>query len=550
MNRKRIILINIIIALVSMVLFVPFLGGVRLFDWDEINFAESAREMIITGDYLTVRINFLPFWEKPPLFIWLQVLSMRIFGINEFAARFPNAVCGIITLLIIFNIGRKLYNEKFGWIWIMTYAGSILPFFYFKSGIIDPWFNLLIFLGIYQFILYTQNRKVVSVFLSAAFIGLAILTKGPVALLIFILTAGIYWLSVRFRTIITLRDALIFLLVMIFTGGFWFILQIAHGNFSVIADFVEYQIRLFRTEDAGHGGFAFYHFLVLLIGVFPASVFALKGFMMLRHDNTVQRNYHKWMLILFWVVLILFTIVKTKIVHYSSLCYFPFTFIGARVILHHLEQRSQFPKWIVTGVIALGAMIAILIAVLPYLGHFKDQIAGSSLIADDFAKNIIMAEVGWRGYESVTGLVLMAGLISFFIFHIKSRHARAVVSLFTASFLSILLTILMYTSRMEQYSQGAAMDFFQDVSDKDAYVETLGYKSYAHLFYAEKKIPENPHSYEKDWLLTGDIDKNVYFSAKITSKDKILEKYPGLKLLYEKNGYIYLLREKTVGLND
>jgi 4-amino-4-deoxy-L-arabinose transferase-like glycosyltransferase len=59
---------------------------------DEINFAESAREMIVTGDYSKVQINFNPFWEKPPLFIWMQVLSMKIFGINEFAARFPNAV--------------------------------------------------------------------------------------------------------------------------------------------------------------------------------------------------------------------------------------------------------------------------------------------------------------------------------------------------------------------------------------------------------------------------------------------------------------------------
>ena len=126
-------------------MFIPFLGGVHLFDWDEINFAESAREMIATGDYLTVLFNFLPFHEKPPLFIWMQVLSMKLFGVNEFAARFPNAICGIVTLLVLFNIGRKLRNNLFGVLWVMAYAGSVLPFFYFKSGIIDPWFNLLSF---------------------------------------------------------------------------------------------------------------------------------------------------------------------------------------------------------------------------------------------------------------------------------------------------------------------------------------------------------------------------------------------------------------------
>ena len=82
-----------LIILFGLLFYVPFLGGVHLFDWDEINFAESAREMIISGNYLNVQINFQPFWEKPPLFIWIQVLSMKIFGINEFAARFPNALC-------------------------------------------------------------------------------------------------------------------------------------------------------------------------------------------------------------------------------------------------------------------------------------------------------------------------------------------------------------------------------------------------------------------------------------------------------------------------
>ena len=45
----------------ALLLFIPFLGGLHLFDWDEINFAESAREMILTGDYLTVQIDFIPF---------------------------------------------------------------------------------------------------------------------------------------------------------------------------------------------------------------------------------------------------------------------------------------------------------------------------------------------------------------------------------------------------------------------------------------------------------------------------------------------------------
>jgi 4-amino-4-deoxy-L-arabinose transferase-like glycosyltransferase len=109
----------IAVALLAAILFIPFLGQVHLFDWDEVNFAESAREMLVTGDYFRVQINYLPFWEKPPLFFWLQAASMSIFGINEFAARFPNAVCGILTLSLLFYIGKRTFSSRFAWLWVL-----------------------------------------------------------------------------------------------------------------------------------------------------------------------------------------------------------------------------------------------------------------------------------------------------------------------------------------------------------------------------------------------------------------------------------------------
>src|SRR5437870_5207659 len=89
---------SLLIIAVGALFLLPFLGAVHLFDWDEINFAESAREMITSGNYARVQIDYQPFREKPPLFFWLQAASMHAFGINEFAARFPDAIVGIITM--------------------------------------------------------------------------------------------------------------------------------------------------------------------------------------------------------------------------------------------------------------------------------------------------------------------------------------------------------------------------------------------------------------------------------------------------------------------
>jgi 4-amino-4-deoxy-L-arabinose transferase-like glycosyltransferase len=117
MNRLSDIKIYLLIVIVSSLLFIPFLGGVHLFDWDEINFAEAAREMIVTQNYTRVMIDYEPFWEKPPLFIWMQVASMKFFGINEFAARFPNAIVGILSLLLLYALGKKMYDRQFGLLW-------------------------------------------------------------------------------------------------------------------------------------------------------------------------------------------------------------------------------------------------------------------------------------------------------------------------------------------------------------------------------------------------------------------------------------------------
>lgn len=133
---------------IAAIFFIPFIGNVHLFDWDEINFAEIAREMHISGHYIEPQINFQPFLEKPPLFFWLQSICMHVFGVNEFAARLPNAMLGVIQLPLLYQLGQRLRGALFARLWVLVYFGTLLPHLYFKSGIIDPWFNFFIFSSI------------------------------------------------------------------------------------------------------------------------------------------------------------------------------------------------------------------------------------------------------------------------------------------------------------------------------------------------------------------------------------------------------------------
>jgi 4-amino-4-deoxy-L-arabinose transferase-like glycosyltransferase len=547
MNILRRTSINeIIIVIAGAVLFIPFLGGVHLFDWDEINFAESAREMIVTGDYLTVQINFQPFWEKPPLFIWLQVLSMHIFGINEFAARFPNAVCGIFTLLLLYKAGKKVYDDSFGALWVLVYTCSILPFFYLKSGIIDPWFNFFIFAGLLQFIFFLDEQKRRKrwshLLLSSVAFGLAALTKGPVAILLFGLTVGIYWILNKFRMKISFTQIFVYLVVLITVGGLWFIIQMMVGHFDVLKDFFIYQMRLFKSPDAGHGGFFLYHVVVLFFGVFPASVFALKGFRRSYYDDPFQKRIKYWMIILFFVVLIVFSIVRTKIVHYSSLCYFPLTFMGAYVISKILRERIHDYKWLNWIYAIIGILYGMFSVSLPFLMINKEWIIRKNWIQDEFAIANLRAPVHWSGYESVIGIIFIAGIIMI-MFFFKKKRKLAYISVFINMLIFILLNILIITPKVEQYSQNALIEFCKERESEDCYVETLGMKSYAHLFYTKKQVPQNKNSYDIDWLLTGQIDKPVYFILRNRSEERFREIYPHLEFYREKNGYVFLKRE-------
>ncbi|MDX2444515.1 MAG: glycosyltransferase family 39 protein [Bacteroidales bacterium] len=537
-----------LIALVGIVLFIPFLGAVHLFDWDEINFAESAREMIVTKDYLTVQINYFAFWEKPPLFIWMQVLSMKIFGVNEFAARFPNAIGGIITLVVLYSIGKKLYNARFGILWTLVYAGSLLPHLYFKSGIIDPWFNLFIFLGIYYMISYVdqkvKQKQTINIVLSATFIGLGILTKGPVALLIFGL-ATLVWLiySGQWRSVFNFKFFVLYIPILTLVGGFWFILQILDGRSDVLVDFVQYQLRLFKEEDAGHGGFLLYHFVVLFFGVFPASIFALKAFRKFTDDSNLQKLFRNWMMITFWVVLILFTIVNTKIVHYSSMCYFPLTYLATFAIYKMINGQLSWPGWAKTLLIIITFLEGSLLILVQVFIHYKDRIIASGAIKDDFAVANMQAEVHWSGFEFLIGVLLIAGIL-FSIFYYKKNIALQVTGVFISSLLFTSLTMLIIVPKVEQYSQNAAIEFYENISSEDCYVQTWGYKSYAQYFYAKKPQPEDSRSQDLEWLLSGNVDKTVYIVTKNIRESKFTKENPNFSRLYEKNGFVFFVRSE------
>ena len=245
------------------------------------------------------------------------------------------------------------------------------------------------------------------------------------------------------------------------------------------------------------------------------------------------------MWIMFWVVLILFSIVKTKIVHYSSVCYFPLTYLAA-LQLYRLEKGYVQVKKVVVGLLLfIGTVWAILIIALPIAGINKQQLV--PLFDDPFAVGNLQANVPWNYAECLYGIVYLIG-IWVAVLMMRKHFKKGIMTLCILQLLMIQVTVLHITPKIEGYSQKAAIDFFESMQGKDVYVKVLGYKSYAQLFYTQKLPPANKNYYNEDWLLTGPVDKPTYFVCKVIAADKY-KAMPQLEVIQEKNGFVFFKRK-------
>jgi 4-amino-4-deoxy-L-arabinose transferase-like glycosyltransferase len=534
---------QILVCAAGIFLFIPFLGRVHLFDWDETNFAEASREMIVSGNYLQVQIDFRPFWEKPPLFFWLQAVSMKAFGVGEFSARFVNALCGIVTLLLLYCIGRRIFDAWFGIFWAMAFAGSFLPHFFCKSGIIDPVFNLFIFCGVYFLTeavrLPSLGKRRQKLVLSGVFIGLAVLTKGPASLIIIVLCGCVYRASVRFSKFVSFKEAAVFFSAVFMVSFLWYGVEtIVHGPWFV-AEFVKYQAHLFTRGEAGHGRPFYFHAVILLFGCFPASFLAIRMLLGNKSGTGRQQYFTQWMVILFWVVLVLFSIVKTKTVLYSSLTYFPITYLAAYHLYLVRQGTLTWNKLHTWSLAVFGLLVAAIIAAFPVVMMHTQWL--TPLTKDTFALACLKRPTHWSFWETLIGGGYGTLLVVSFILVYRKRFTAAFAIIFISTALCLQAFMIDAVPKMEIIAGGAPNDFYKSLRAKDCYARSL-FRSFGDLFYSRKMPGGNPKSGDTDWLLKGDIDKPAYVVCRIDKAKDYRGKY-GLVEIKDEYGFVYFRRD-------
>ncbi len=575
-----------------------FLGRVPLFDWDELNFAEVSREMLVLGDWSRVHINYELFWEKPPLFFWIQATSMKGLGVGAFAARFPNALIGLVNLVLLYVLGSRLEDRRLGWFWALAWFGSFLPHLYAKSGLIDPLFNTCMLLGTYGVLSaswHLEGRprantapgsKAGSWRIWGGFagggvaLGLAVLAKGPVGVLLPGLTVLVYlllrpgralWPMPRFWTGLALTG-----LMVLLTAGSWFMYDWMRNGPWFTESFLAYQWRLLRTEDAGHGGFPGYHPVVLMLGCFPASILAMAvlpralGWSSGVQDNLFQnRRAHTWtlaMMAMLGVVLVVFGLVQSKIVHYSSLAYYPLTFLAAAQLrAWHRRGRTLRMRGVQAGLAGIASLWILALLAFFWASHNPSRVA--TLIDAPFAQAqwTLVPELPW--WTLLPALVLPAMLWAGLHAWKYGQVQRGALLVFLGSALFLQGSLWAVIRPAETLAQGPVVAWWSALAGQDVY-RYSAYRSYAPFFYgrpplpqqevlnsaseraaARMGIPEGKHGFyrrpesRREWLLWGpDLDKPVWVVARAGGQADYLATVPGMEQMKAHGGFVLLRR--------
>lgn len=319
------------------------LGSVTLFDVDEAVFSQATKEMVKSGDWITPTYNGEKRYDKPILFYWLMAPSYKIFGINEFGARFPSALSAFLLSLAVFLFVRRACpggrgesagepddqadathgnssGDERAFYAALSLTLSLYFFAYSHAAVVDMALTLFLSLSLFSFYLSVSDeaadtkRKNLYIYGFYLFSALAFLTKGligilfpfGIALIFMYMTEGARGL----KKVFNLKGALIFLAV----SGPWYGAQLLINGREFIDQFIiKHHFKRYTGINSGHNGPFYFYIPVLIAGMFPWIAFLPAG---LKGAIKKEDRLGLFSLIWFAFVFVFFSISTTKLPNY------------------------------------------------------------------------------------------------------------------------------------------------------------------------------------------------------------------------------------------
>lgn len=311
MNKKFISFI-----ILSFLILIIGLGSWGLTESSEARYAQIAKEMMDSGNYIEPTQLGIKHFHKPPLTYYITVLGYHLFGINEFGARFFLQIALITQLILVYLLGKLLFKKE-----EIAVAASII---YFSFPIVllsvrnlttDAYLNTFILASIYFWFQYRVASKPIFLYLFYLFLGLIFETKGPVGLLIplvFIITLKI----IRKEKIQLHLHQYLGILLFLLISSSWFLLLISK-NEGVLNYFINHQIVDRVSVDKFNRGEPFYYYLMFipLIGM-PLIFLFLENWVSRFKQLYKDKSYEFALLVSVLIFMLILSLSTSKLILY------------------------------------------------------------------------------------------------------------------------------------------------------------------------------------------------------------------------------------------
>ncbi|WP_457644511.1 ArnT family glycosyltransferase [Persephonella sp.] len=497
MNRDLAVAILVFIS--SFIIFSANIGGLSIYSLDEAKNAECAREMLERGDLIVPTFNYQLRTDKPPLHYYFMMISYSVFGVNEFSARFFSALFGAFTVLITFLISHRYLGYRVAFFSFIALISSLHFSIQFHMAVPDPFLIFWINAALFSFLVGFKENKRLFIYLFYLFMGLGVLTKGPVAV---VLPSGIILLYLLFTknlniTALKKLNIPLGLFITALISLPWYIAVYLKTDGKWVHDFIfKHNIHRFSEPMEGHGGIFIVTLLFIFVGMLPFSVF-IPQTLKLAWKNR-KESILLFSLIIVGVYTIFFSISGTKLPNYTVPLY-PALAILTGYFIDNIFKFSSKSLYISLSVYTI---IGLILTAGLYVGIKNEP------------------EISDLYYLSFYFLLLpLSGVLAIFMLK-KSR----IIPILTISVFSVFMGFLFFYHLFPKIDKRNPVYQMMPLIKKDR--EIRYYKNFnpAFVFYLRKEIKPLKKNEIQKFLLS---DDKVY----ILTRKRYLKELKGLKNL-------------------
>ncbi len=463
MDKKR-LLEGIFIFFIGFFIFSANIGGLYIYSLDEAKNSECAREMLERGDFIVPTFNYELRTDKPPLHYYFIMLSYKIFGVNEFSARFFSSVFGGLLVLITYLFAKRYSGVYSAFFSVLILISSLHMSVQFHMAVPDPYLIFWINASLFSFFVWYREKKDIYLYLFYIFSGLGVLTKGPVAVVLpFSIVFSFLFLQKSFNREMFRRLKIIKgLLLVLLISVPWYILVWIKTDGVWIKEFIlKHNIHRFSEPMEGHGGAFFVTFLFIFFGLLPFSIFFPQVLKKSFKDR--KKDIILFLLLFAGIYTLFFAISRTKLPNYTVPVYPSLAILTGYYLSSVKDKVERSIFWS----LMLYVLISIFIVVGLYIGIKQEK---------------EISDLAWLSF--FFSILTIGGILSLILL-----KRDMIVSVFTLSVFSIVMSLVFFFFIFPQIDKrNPVAQMLPLINTKK---EISYYRSFnpAFVFYIRKRIP-------------------------------------------------------------